>query len=82
MGRLRSTNPASTCGDWTSLTGSGVYIGHSWPRSANSGRHWVSDHQVPGCARGFDRTLGGTGTGGCVGCSGGYGGFYCFALEP
>lgn len=36
-------------------------------------------HQVPGCAAGVDRTLGGSG-GNCIGCSGGHGGFYCFAL--
>jgi hypothetical protein len=36
---------------------------------------------VPGCAPGLDRTLGGTGGGACVGCSGGYGGFFCFAAN-
>ena len=81
MGELRSTNAADTCDDWTSTTATGrPYIGHSWPRSANNGAQWASDHQVPGCAAGIDRTLGGSGSGNCIGCSGGYGGFYCFAL--
>ena len=81
MGRLRSTAAADTCNDWTSTTAAGrPWIGHSWPRSASMGRSWVSDHQVPGCIAGVDRTLGGTGSGNCVGCSGGYGGFFCFAL--
>jgi hypothetical protein len=80
-GNLRATSAADTCNDWTSTTASGrPYIGHSWPRSATSGRHWASDHQVPGCAAGVDRTLGGSGSGNCIGCSGGYGGIYCFAL--
>ncbi|HEY0714584.1 MAG TPA: hypothetical protein VGF45_18000, partial [Polyangia bacterium] len=77
MGRLTG----ATCNDWTSTSATGrVMAGHSWPRSATNGRHWVSDHQVPGCAPGLDVTLGGSGQGGCIGCSGGYGGFYCFAL--
>lgn len=81
MGRLMATSAAQTCNDWTSTTVQGSpRIGHSWPRSATSGRSWVSDHTVPGCVAGVDRTLGGTGSGSCVGCSGGYGGFYCFAL--
>jgi hypothetical protein len=81
MGQLRSTNAADTCDDWTSTMATGrPYIGHSWPRSANNGTQWASDHQVPGCAAGIDRTLGGSGDGSCIGCSGGYGGFYCFAL--
>jgi len=80
-GNLRATTAADTCNDWTSVTATGrPYIGHSWPRNPNSGRQWASDHQVPGCAAGIDRTLGGSGNGSCVGCSGGYGGFYCFAL--
>jgi hypothetical protein len=80
-GRLKASSAGDTCNDWTSTTATGrPWIGHSWPRSANNGRNWVSDHQVPGCAAGIDRTLGGSGQGSCVGCSGGHGGFYCFAL--
>lgn len=81
MGRLRSTSAADTCNDWTSAAASGKpWLGHSWPRSATNGRSWVSDHQASGCIAGVDRTLGGSGSGSCIGCAGGYGGFYCFAL--
>jgi len=78
QGRLQA---GATCNDWTAASGGRPMIGHSWPRSASSGRHWVSDHSAPGCSPGVDRTLGGSGSGGCVGCSGGYGGFYCFAVR-
>jgi hypothetical protein len=84
MGQLRATSMASTCNDWTSAAAAttklSVYVGHSWPRSATAGLQWASDHAAPGCLPGLDRTLGGIGTGACVGCSGGYGGIYCFAL--
>jgi len=81
MGLLRATSMADTCNDWTSTTvAAKPWCGHSWPRSSSSGLQWASDHTVPGCVPGLDKTLGGTGTGSCVGCSGGYGGFYCFAL--
>jgi hypothetical protein len=81
MGQLRATSMADTCNDWTSTSVAGrPWAGHSWPRSGSSGLQWASDHQVPGCVPGLDKTLGGAGTGSCVGCSGGYGGFFCFAL--
>jgi hypothetical protein len=81
MGMLRATSMADTCNDWTSTSVAGrPYLGHSWPRSTSSGMQWASDHTAPGCVPGLDKTLGGTGTGSCVGCAGGYGGFYCFAL--
>jgi hypothetical protein len=81
MGNLRASSAAETCNDWTSTTGTGrPWAGHSWPRSSSNGQQWASDHQVPGCAAGVDVTLGGSNGGSCVGCAGGYGGFYCFAL--
>jgi hypothetical protein len=81
MGQLRATSMADTCNDWTSATVAGrPWLGHSWPRSATGGLQWASDHQAPGCVPGLDRTLGGTGSGACVGCGGGYGGFFCFAV--
>ena len=71
---------ADTCQDWTSTTAGSPMGGHSWPRLGGSGKHWVSDHRVPGCSPGIDRTVGGQRVNSdCVGCSGGYGGFYCFA---
>jgi hypothetical protein len=86
MGELASTDMGATCNDWTSKVGTtGIpRIGHSWPRSASNGRHWISDHNAGGCAPGInifgqggpmpgDRT---------VGAGGGYGGIYCFSLDP
>lgn len=84
----------ATCEDWTSSTrrgrpgratgtGGQVPVGHSWPRSNADGRHWISEHTVNGCEPGID-VNGGTSapTGDFrVGAAGGYGGFYCFALN-
>lgn len=84
----------ATCEDWTSSTrrgrpgratgtGGQVPVGHSWPRSNAEGRHWISEHTVNGCEPGVD-VNGGTSapTGDFrVGAAGGYGGFYCFALN-
>jgi hypothetical protein len=49
----------------------------------NDGVHWVASHTVPGCAAGvqLNQEGGGDGTD-YVGGAGGYGGIYCFALEP
>ena len=38
--------------------GGGPAIGHSWPRSATSGRHWISDHRAGGCAKGINISSG------------------------
>lgn len=84
----------ATCEDWTSSTrhgrpgratgaGGQVPVGHSWPRSNTEGRHWISEHTVNGCEPGV-AISGGTSapTGDYrVGAAGGYGGFYCFALN-
>ncbi len=84
----------ATCEDWTSTSvrgtpgtgfGSGgqIPVGHSWPRSDVEGRHWISEHTINGCDRGIDID----GSAGAprddfrVGAAGGYGGFYCFALN-
>ena len=65
----------STCNDWTSKEASGKpWCGHSWPRTG-SGTNWMSSSATGGCA-----PCVGTGTN-CVGGSGGYGAFYCFALN-
>jgi hypothetical protein len=84
-GELASTDPASTCSDWTSAVGPGtenrVMCGHSFPRSNNSGRNWLSDHPLRGCSPGVNLIQNGPGTGDCVGCSGGYGAIYCFAAD-
>jgi hypothetical protein len=83
QGQIGSTTRANTCNDWTSAVGSTgqPQIGHSWPRTATSAMNWIADHNAPGCAAGVN-TGSQNGSGSCVGCSGGYGGFYCFALTP
>jgi len=80
QGQLASTDPSTTCNDWTSTSAtvgsSGLMCGHAFPRSATSGRSWVSDHQLRGCAKGANLAAGSTGS--CIGCTGGYGAIYCF----
>jgi hypothetical protein len=84
----------ATCEDWTSktrrgdpgnpmATGGQVPVGHSWPRSNAEGRHWISEHTVSGCEPGADVNGGTAAPRGDfrVGAAGGYGGFYCFALN-
>jgi hypothetical protein len=84
QGMLGNTDPASTCGDWTIASGQGtrgtVRAGHSWP--AQSGQGWIEAHALRGCAPGINLVQNGGGFGDCVGCSGGYGAIYCFALTP
>ena len=83
QGRLASSDPANTCNDWTSSSssiGAGLMCGHSFPRASFSGLNWVSDHPLRGCGKGANLTDDGPGTGDCVGCNGGYGALYCFAL--
>ena len=85
QGMLASTDPGSTCNDWTSAspqvgTGGKILIGHSWPRARTD--HWISQHSVPGCAPGVNLVVNTVKPGNCLGCNGGYGGFYCFALTP
>ena len=85
-------DPSSTCNDWTANSGDASEgrprVGHSWPRPGGPGpdsfNSWMSSLDESGCAPGinlietgppdpFDNT---------VGSGGGYGGFYCFALNP
>jgi hypothetical protein len=71
-----------TCNDWTSTDESlnPPIVGHAWPRSATSGRHWINEHTAGGCGAGISTVLergNGTPT---VGANGGYGAFYCFAV--
>ena len=87
QGRLYSTTLGSTCNDWTSAAaGTGrPMAGHHWPGGPS--RNWIQAHTMAGCAPGICLTQAG---GGCntpcpsggVGCEGGYGAIYCFALSP
>jgi hypothetical protein len=81
MGRLRSTSLANTCQDWTAATGTGsIGFGHSWP--AGSGMHWIQVHTGRNCAPGVNLVQNGAGNGQSIGAGGGWGGIYCFALQP
>jgi hypothetical protein len=84
-GKLNSTSSASTCEDWTSVSASGKpRCGFSWPRN-NSDANWISGWDAGGCAAGYDlneSSMAGSAGDTSVGKGGGYGGFYCFALNP
>jgi hypothetical protein len=64
------------------MGGGAVPVGHAWPRSSTSGRHWIQEHGVNGCEPGINIVQGGGAPQGdyTVGAGGGYGGIYCFAL--
>jgi hypothetical protein len=84
-GVLDATSVIATCGDWTVASDAATYsekvtVGHSWP--AGSGRGWIKSHRMRGCAPGVNLRQNGPGTGNCVGCGGGWGAIYCFALTP
>lgn len=89
QGELDSANPEDTCADWTrndAALGS-PRLGHSWPRNAGNlamGGNWMSDHNAQGCLPKVNTNQDGGGPQNCdgVGCGGGYGGIYCFALNP
>jgi hypothetical protein len=89
-GQLFSTNPLTTCGDWTSAAATnpgtrnnGPRCGHSWPRTG-SGINWMSSLAEGGCGPGVNLVDSGGPRAGdyTVGSGGGYGGFYCLALTP
>ncbi len=95
LGRLAEADLEATCNDWTStetspsnggpgMGGLGpVMCGHSFPREGGGGRGgqgWASDHGLRGCGKGANLLQNGAGEGTCIGCSGGYGALYCFAL--
>jgi hypothetical protein len=84
IGHFDGTSAQYSCQDWTSAVGPGseeiVRLGHSWP--AFSGQHWATAHRMRGCSPGVNLVQNGPGEGDCVGCGGGWGGIYCFALEP
>lgn len=83
-GRFVGGSASVTCNDWTSsAAGLGRPMsGHSWP--AQSGQSWIRAHPVAGCPAVVNLLQNGPGSRDCegVGCGGGYGALYCFALEP
>jgi hypothetical protein len=88
LGKLYSST--STCLDWTSVaaTGSKPRCGLSWPQSMGGmggTKNWLSVWELWGCVAGIDLSesdMKGTPGVYTVGNGGGYGGFYCFALNP
>jgi hypothetical protein len=79
----------ATCNDWTSTDGATPgrpTAGFSWPRgSGTNGANWMTTFSAQGCSPGyhFDNTGGqASAPGAIIGSGGGYGGYYCFALNP
>jgi len=90
-GKLYSTTKDCTCSDWTSTKGDGsatARAGMSWPQEFGGFmgmKNWISVWDMPGCQPGVDSTdASGAGRPGVytIGNGGGYGGFYCFGLNP
>lgn len=75
-----------TCSDWTSTSASSTpRAGFSWPQTFGGVSNWISGWCLPGCEAGIDldeSTLAGIPGVKTIGSGGGYGGFYCFALNP
>jgi hypothetical protein len=92
QGQLYSAT--ATCLDWTSAVGNRQTsgrprVGHSWPRGGMGGggmgsmNNWMSALDEGGCGPGINLSEASVPDQGVtVGCGGGYGGFYCFALNP
>lgn len=89
-GRLYMNSSKYTCEDWTSTAGSAngpkARAGMSWPQAFGMGmKNWISAWDMSGCQPGIDldeSTMGGLPGVYTIGNGGGYGGFYCFALNP
>lgn len=93
-GKLKSAT--ATCKDWTTKDGSAAAnngkpsAGFSWPRggvvstTARDGSNWMTTGEAPGCGAGIEIVENGPAPLGSIiiGGGGGYGGFYCFALNP
>jgi len=92
QGRLYSTTKDCTCNDWTSTEGSAngskPRSGLSWPQEFGGSfgqKNWISVFDASGCQPGIDSTdasMGGVRGVYTIGNGGGYGGFYCFGLNP
>jgi hypothetical protein len=86
-GTLQSPNSSvsTTCNDWTTnakVAGARPQTGWSW---STQGRvHWISGQAEAGCGAGYNivQTGGPDYNNPIVGSGGGYGGYYCFALNP
>jgi hypothetical protein len=80
-GRLH--DETATCNDWSSTSDDAgkPRVGFSWP--SDTRRSWISQQDEAGCAPGvnIDQETAPDPDNPTVGSGGGYGGFYCFALE-
>ncbi len=76
----------ATCNDWTSTTyATGKpQCGFAWPRTTTGTYSWITGFSANGCEAGVETIDNGGGVRGTkiIGSGGGYGGFYCFALNP
>jgi hypothetical protein len=86
----------ATCLDWTANAGNEALegeprVGHSWPRGFGGGGggggsidSWMNSLTESGCAPGINLIETGPPdpNSNTVGSGGGYGGFYCFAMNP
>lgn len=92
QGALQSAT--ATCKDWTVAEGTAANgkpaYGFSWPRGGGGGgtgamgANWMTTGNANGCAPGVQIVETGPGNPSVltIGEGGGYGGFYCFALNP
>jgi len=88
QGQLYSAS--ATCLDWTANAGNKPVegqprVGHSWPRGGGGSiDSWMSSLTESGCAPSVDLVEMGppNPNHNTVGSGGGYGGIYCFALQP
>ena len=97
-GKLMTGEKSYTCQDWTSVSSSDVATcGFAWPRGGirkttwgggggggMGGSNWMTGFTSKGCEAGawLINDGAGTGSGPIIGSGGGYGGWYCFALNP
>ena len=88
QGKLYAAN--ATCLDWTAKAGNKAVegqprVGHSWPRGFGGQiDSWMNSLTESGCAPSVDLVEMGppNPNHNTVGSGGGYGGIYCFALQP
>ncbi len=82
---LSDAGTPRTCGDWTTFDsggfGSGPRLGHQWSFPGQDAEvSWTTAAMSAGCDPGVWNAEGGLSN--TVAYYGGYGGIYCFALEP
>jgi hypothetical protein len=81
LGQLDQPDPTSTCLDWTSSTAQGkIMVGHAFGYG-KSGYHWIATHDVTSCVPGINSNPSSEDQS-TIGANGGFGGFYCLALQP